>query len=203
VPNLPPNRRPHRVPDGPRPRFPTLHRAILTLTLLGVGSPGLACSPPAPPSSDFPAEPVSDAEPSPLEVAPDEGLRLMVSLGSLDYAPGEAVTARIVLTNQISEPRVLSFPSAQRFDLRLTDDAGAEVFLWSSEQMFAQFLGTEELAAADPDRAPGESTSEGASLRWEVEFVAPRAPGRYRLEAWIPATGLDLSTSVPLTVRTP
>jgi hypothetical protein len=196
-PRLPSLSVPNR-PRTPRPTSTSLFRAVLAL--LTVGTSGVACAPPAP---ERPDEPVSEPAPAPNDLPADEGLRLMLSLGQLDAAPGASVRVRIVLTNQLPEPRILDFPSAQRFDLRLLDESGAEVFLWSAGQMFAQFLGTETLAAVDPERPAGTAPVEGASLEWETEIAAPGTPGSYRVEAWIPAIGLDLSTSIPITVRTP
>jgi len=41
----------------------------------------------------------------------------------------------------------LEFGTAQRYDFVVTDNRGEEIWRWSSDQMFAQSLGTEEIEA--------------------------------------------------------
>jgi hypothetical protein len=61
-------------------------------------------------------------------------------------------TARFTLTvtNEGDDPVSLTFSDSQRFDFVVRDADDTERWRWSEGQMFAQMLGTEELA-------PGES----------------------------------------------
>ena len=73
------------------------------------------------------------------------------------------------------QPVTLTFPSGQRYDLRIWNDRGQIVYTWSADKLFAQVLTTEKVG-------PGERT---------FAFVAnvPNLPaGRYVAEAWL-ATG--------------
>ena len=59
-----------------------------------------------------------------------------------------ATAVRFVLhvTNPSTQPVTLEFASAQRYDFVVQTMAGAEVWRWSADQMFAQMLGEDTLA---------------------------------------------------------
>lgn len=69
------------------------------------------------------------------------------------------------VTNVSDQPVTLTFPSAQRFDVRVTQD-GREIWRWSADRMFAQMLGEERLDADETRQytavwpAPGDATGE-------------------------------------------
>jgi hypothetical protein len=77
------------------------------------------------------------------DVAPDNDLvtSLEIEVGARDV--------RFVLhvTNPSAQPVTLEFANAQRYDFVVQTAAGAEVWRWSADQMFAQMLGEETLAA--------------------------------------------------------
>lgn len=56
---------------------------------------------------------------------------------------------RLVLhvTNSGSEPVVLEFGSAARYDFEILTAAGQKVWQWSDDQMFAQVMGTDTIDA--------------------------------------------------------
>jgi len=54
------------------------------------------------------------------------------------------------LTNSGTRPLVLEFNSSARYDFEVQTAAGAEVWRWSADQMFAQVLGSDTVA-------PGQS----------------------------------------------
>lgn len=117
-----------------------------------------------------------------------EGFQLNLGIDRAVYAPGDEVRALLVVLNHDQEQRALSFPTSQRYDLVLRDDADRELWRWSDGMAFAQVLGEERF----PARGPGPE--------WEVVFTAPEAPGTYRLQAEVPADQGELTASAPLEV---
>ena len=59
-----------------------------------------------------------------------------------------ANSVRLVLhvTNPTSRPVRLEFSSGQRYDFAIRTAAGADVWTWSADKLFAQALGTETIA---------------------------------------------------------
>jgi hypothetical protein len=59
-----------------------------------------------------------------------------------------ANTVRMVLhvTNPTSRPVTLEFSSGQRYDFAIRTAAGADVWTWSADKLFAQMVGTETIA---------------------------------------------------------
>ena len=53
------------------------------------------------------------------------------------------------LTNSGTQPLVLEFNSAQRYDFEVRTPAGAEVWRWSSDRLFGQMMGSETIPAGD------------------------------------------------------
>ena len=53
------------------------------------------------------------------------------------------------LTNSGTQPLVLEFNSAQRYDFEVRTPAGAEVWRWSGDRMFGQVMGSETIPAGD------------------------------------------------------
>ena len=95
------------------------------------------------------------ANPQPGE-HPDEtraGLAHSDLVTSLEVETG-ADTVRFVLhvTNAGTQPVVLEFNSAARYDFEVRTPAGAEIWRWSAGHMFAQVLGTDTVAAGETRR---------------------------------------------------
>lgn len=80
---------------------------------------------------------------------------------------------RYTLDNHTGEDVTFDFTSGQRFDFSLTNEAGEQVFLFSSVSMFTQALGEETVAA-------GEYLSYDLEVP-ELDLEA----GTYTLEAWL------------------
>ena len=80
-----------------------------------------------------------------------------VSTDSTTYAEGTPIRLALEIQNRGSEPIILQFSTAQRFDFEMRDSDGNTIWRWSDEMGFAQVLGTEILQ-------PGES------LHYEAEF---------------------------------
>jgi hypothetical protein len=90
-------------------------------------------------------------------VPSDLGKSLEVEIG--------ADTVRFVfhLTNSDTQPLVLEFASSARYDFEVRTAAGAEVWRWSADQMFAQVLGADTLRSGESREysatwAPGDRT---------------------------------------------
>lgn len=82
-------------------------------------------------------------------------------------------TFRYTLDNETSEDVTFDFTSGQRFDFSLSNEAGDQVFLFSSVSMFTQALGEETVAAGD-------------KLSYDLEVPElDLEPGTYTLEAWL------------------
>ena len=95
---------------------------------------------------------------------------------------GDSVRLELHVTNATEAPLLLEFPTSQRYDFAVLE-GGAEVWRWSSDMMFAQALGTEELL-------PGESR------RYMTNWPVPGRAGDYVAE------GRLTSTNYPVALRT-
>ena len=80
---------------------------------------------------------------------------------------------RYTLDNQTGEEVTFDFTSGQRFDFALSNEAGEQVFLFSSVSMFTQALGEETVAT-------------GEKLSYDLEIPElDLESGTYTLEAWL------------------
>jgi intracellular proteinase inhibitor BsuPI len=80
----------------------------------------------------------------------------------------DSVRFVLLVTNPTERPIQLEFGSAQRYDFEVRNAAGAEVWRWSADQMFAQVVGEEQLAP-------------GASLTYQAVWRPAQGRGRYRV----------------------
>jgi hypothetical protein len=96
-----------------------------------------------------------------------------VSVDAPTYKAGEAVDilVRLTLRNTHQQPLTLVFPSSQRYDMRIWNDQGQVVYVWSADKLFAQALVTE--------------TVQGERTFAFTATVPTLAPGRYVAEAWL------------------
>ncbi len=97
---------------------------------------------------------------------------------------------RLSVTGQ---PLRLFFPSAQRYDLRLTDSSGRVLQTWSADKLFAQ-VSTEILA-----------TEESYEFEMPVadQSGRPLPDGEYILEAWLTTPGdRQITSKAPVTILT-
>jgi hypothetical protein len=91
-----------------------------------------------------------------------------------------AMTARLALRSTQSEPLELTFPSGQRFDLVVRNEAGVEVIRWSEGKAFTLAFGTERFG-------PGERNW---VVRIPLSSGNARLPaGRYIAETWLTTEG--------------
>lgn len=94
-----------------------------------------------------------------------------LSLGQNAYRAGSTVTARLTMVNTTGQPVRIPFPSTQRFDLAIRSAAGATVYQWSADKLFA---------------AVAESVDFRGETHWIVTAPLDRIPaGRYSVEAWL------------------
>jgi Intracellular proteinase inhibitor len=95
-----------------------------------------------------------------------------VSLDSPTYKAAETIDLLVRLTLRSTQPVTLTFPSSQRYDLRIWNDKGEIAYAWSADKLFAQVLTREQLG-------PGERTFAF------VANVSNLPVGRYVAEAWL------------------
>lgn len=145
----------------------------LTLVLALVAPAAQACS-------------QSGAKPDTSEGTVSLGLELLVD--RTVYRPGDTIAARMVIRNPGGDVLVLSFPTAQRYDLEIRGGADASVWTWSADRTFAQILGEERVTP-------------GGSLEYQERFAAPGVAGTYRLLGRITALDVDLRAEAPFEVR--
>lgn len=93
------------------------------------------------------------------------------------------------VTNPTTRPVLLEYRSGQRFDFELRTPAGAPVWRWSQDRMFAQVLSEESVGA-------------GESLSHRVGVPLP-APGEYVAVGRLSAANerLELSTAFQVPAR--
>ena len=88
------------------------------------------------------------------------------------YKVGQTADALVRLTLRVTEPMTLTFPSGQDGDLRITNEKGESVYVWSADKLFPMIY--RELRFE-----PGERT-------WLMEAPISTLPvGRYHVEAWL------------------
>lgn len=99
------------------------------------------------------------------------------------YKAGEntAMLARVTL--HVTQPVTLTFPSSQNSDLRITNEKGESVYVWSADKLFAQVFREEKIG-------PGERN-------WVMEVpLGNLAPGRYTAEGWLTTQPRQYSATV-------
>jgi hypothetical protein len=97
---------------------------------------------------------------------------------------GDTVDMGLHVANAAADPVELEFATAQRYDFAVLTLEGEEVWRWSSDQMFAQVLGSERVG-------------NGNTLEYRATWpAAAPAPGRYIAE------GQLVAQNRPVTLRT-
>lgn len=92
------------------------------------------------------------------------------------------------LTLRASEAVKLTFPSGQTYDLRITNEKGESLYVWSADKLFPQVIREEQAG-------PGERT-------WVIEFPVGQFPaGKYNAEAWLTTQPRQYSATVAFEVR--
>jgi intracellular proteinase inhibitor BsuPI len=95
-----------------------------------------------------------------------------LAIDAPQYSAGGTLTARVTLRSSSPTPIPLHFPNSQSFELKILNEKGDVVFLWSRNRTFATVV-------RDETFGPGEKT---------FGFSAPLAdlpPGRYTAEGWL------------------
>jgi len=110
-----------------------------------------------------------------------------VALDGAQYFSGTLLGARLTLRNTKADVVNLHFPSSQAFDLKILNDKGEAVFVWSSSRSFAQ-------VARDEQLGPGELTY-GASVLLDG-FPA----GHYLLQTYLTTNPIEYFAQVPFDV---
>ena len=97
-----------------------------------------------------------------------------VALDAPVYQAAESlnILVRLTLRNTHSQPVTLTFPSGQRYDVRIWNDRGQVVYTWSADKLFPQVFTTEKVG-------PGEKTFPFC------RNCAESPAGRYVAEAWL------------------
>jgi hypothetical protein len=90
------------------------------------------------------------------------------------YRPGDTVALALTLRNDGPAAAVLTFATAQRYDIEIRDLSDATLWRWSEGVVFGQLLGDERIAAGD-------------RLEFADRCPAPVQPGRYQVVARITA----------------
>ena len=136
------------------------------------------------------------------------GVTLRAATDKNVYGPGEPVRITLTVRNSGRQPLVLSFASAQRFDITATAQsapppgrprraapaAPAAVWNWSHGQMFAQMLGTMELR-------PGQTQTWTARWDQRNNQGRPFPRGRCVLHARLTNVGGTNYSAPPVTIR--
>lgn len=95
-----------------------------------------------------------------------------VALDAPTYKAAESIDLLVRLTLRTTEPVTLTFPSGQRYDLRVWNDKGEVVYVWAADKLFPQIFSTERLG-------PGERTFAFTAN------VPNLSAGRYVAEIWM------------------
>ncbi len=104
------------------------------------------------------------------------------------FVPGEAIPARLVLTNTSSGPVTLRFTSGQRYDFSVHDASGRQLWRWSDGRAFTMVLGSETLPP-------------GGALNYDERLDPALEAGPHTIRGTITAEESALSASAPISVR--
>lgn len=91
-----------------------------------------------------------------------------------------ASTARLTLRNTTPDPVSLAFSSGQSYDLKLRNEKGDVVYVWSADKVFAQMLRTESFGPAERNYVillPLENLPAGKYVA--DAFLTTTSPGIY------------------------
>jgi hypothetical protein len=87
------------------------------------------------------------------------------------YKAGQTTELLARVTLRVSEPIQLTFPSGQNTDLRITNERGDSVYVWSADKLFTQIF--------------RELQIEG-ERNWVMSVpITDLPPGRYTAEGWL------------------
>jgi hypothetical protein len=103
--------------------------------------------------------------------APQVGFTVALDAPVYKAAAPLDIQARLTLRNTHAQPVTLVFTSGQRYDLRIWNDKGEVMYVWSADKLFIQALSTEQVI--------GERTFTFTAT------VPNLPPGRYVAEAWL------------------
>lgn len=95
-----------------------------------------------------------------------------IGLDKLSYQVGGSMGVRLSQRSTLPESIALHFPSGQSFDLKIYNDAGSIVYVWSADKLFAAIVRDEKFG-------PGERT---------YGFAVPLGrlqPGKYKVQGYI------------------
>ncbi len=118
-----------------------------------------------------------------------QNVTLDIKISGKLHAPGAAMDVTLTVQNAGKMPVRLVFRSSQRFEIKLEEPSGREIWRWSRGRMFAQSLGQETLM-------PGQE-----SLRYKATIPAPARPGKYVLRGRITSSGPPLEASAEILVH--
>jgi hypothetical protein len=116
-------------------------------------------------------------------------LSLFISTDKPVYKVGEPIELSLRLVNGTQDEVSLEFSDSQRYDFVIRDPAGKEVWRWSSDQVFAQVLGSEIVGPAHPQ------------LEFQTRFSGALDQGVYQIEGILPARSHRLSATLTVQVR--
>jgi hypothetical protein len=102
----------------------------------------------------------------------EQELSFKLSLDVPRYTPGSNMGVRLTLRSNDLQPLMLVFPSGQSYELKIVNETGAAVYVWSAGRQFPMIHREERFG-------PGERT---------YGFAAPLPvlpPGRYKAEGYL------------------
>ncbi len=123
----------------------------------------------------------------PVPVA--SGFGASMSTDRAGYRSGDTIRITFEVFNHTPAPVRFDFGNGQRYDVSVEDQLGNEVWRWSRGRMFTMALGQETVGPANP------------RLRYEIEYKADLAPGRYSIEGVLADTSGQLSAIVSVRVE--
>lgn len=110
-------------------------------------------------------------------------LKISATTSSNEVKPGETLRLKLSIENTGKETQELTFNSSQRFDVRVEDESGREIWRWSDGRVFAQVIETVAIQ-------PGKSISFDAEWPGIDSAEKPVSPGDYSVFAWFTADNL-------------
>ncbi len=116
-------------------------------------------------------------------------LSISLATNKAVYENEEPIRITFEVASLARTPLQLEFTSAQRFDVAIINEAGAEVWRWSEGRVFATMMGQEILGPDNP------------RLTYEAAFTRTLPPGPYQIKAWVTDTSRHFSATLGIEMR--
>ena len=114
---------------------------------------------------------------------------ISMTTDKMSYSVSESIIMTFKIFNYTEEDIVFQFNTSQRYDFRIEDEEGKEIWRWSKDMMFAMVLGEETLGLDSPE------------IIYTAEYKGDLSPGYYKITGILVAKDRPMSGNVVIMVK--